>query len=210
MATPKDRTPKKITKRIEKFCLLLIGGISQEDAYRASFSVSPKATKASVKQTAHKLANAPIVKARLDELMAPVVAKVQLSRERWLQELIDCALFDPRELFDSHGNCLEVKDLSDRAARAIASFDQVENFEGKGESLRATGYTRKFKLVDKLKALELVGKACKFYEEADSDNSKIPRSLTLTFVDKRSPFAPQPAVTAEVVPIPKVKFVTSR
>lgn len=204
MATPKDRTPKRITARIEKFCLFLLGGIDQSDAFRAAFRVSPKTTKASVRQQAHKLANAPIVKARLDALMQPVRSKVQLERERWLREVVNCALFDPRELFDAHGNCIEIKDLPDGAACAVASFEQFEEFEGKGESRKATGYTRRFKLVDKLKALELAGKAFKFYEDEGSGD-KGPKHYTVTFVDKRSPYIEQPAqVTVE---IPKVKFV---
>lgn len=198
----------RITPTVERFCLNLMRGLKGPEAYQLAYKCNYKpatlATKACI------LAKEPLVVARMAELMAPVIAEVQITRKRWLQELVDCALFDARKMFDAHGNCLEVTELPDREAKCISSFEQFEEFEGKGESRKATGYTRRFKMVDKLKALELVGKACKFYEEDDPDGSKIPRSLTVTFVDKRSPYAP-PSVTAEVVPVaPKVKFVPSR
>lgn len=197
---------KHLTPRNERFVLALFTGAKQIDAYITAYKPSAKANRGTLHNKANKLAKDPKIKARLAELMAPVVAKVQLTRERWLQEVVACAIFDPRELFDSHGNCIEIKDLPDHAAPAIASFEQFEEFEGKGEDRRATGYTRKFKLVDKLKALELAGKAYKFYEEGDPGD-KTPKHYTVTFVDKRSPYAPPPPVTVEV---PKVKFVTGR
>jgi phage terminase small subunit len=41
----------------------------------------------------------------------------------------------------------------------------VEEFHGRGENRKRIGFTKKFKLADKLKALELFGKATGFYVE---------------------------------------------
>jgi len=88
-----------------------------------------------------------------------------ISRERWLLEIKRCAFFDPRKFFDSHGNPLEIKDLDDDSAPAIAGFEFFEEFTGKGESRIATGYTKKFKLVNKRQALELFGRAVGHYTD---------------------------------------------
>lgn len=99
--------------------------------------------------------------------------KVSYSRERWLLEIQRVAFFDPRKLFDTHGNPREIAELDDDAAPAIAGFEFFEEFEGRGENRVKAGYTRKFKLADKLRALELYGKATGF------TGDEAARSLTL-------------------------------
>lgn len=199
---------KHLTPRNERFALELFKGTTLIDAYIKAYNPSSKTQRQTLRNSATKLAHNPKIKARVAELMEPVIQNALLTKERWLQEVVNCALFDPRELFDSHGNCIEIKELPDNVAAAIAGFEQFEEFEGRGESRKATGYTRKFKLIDKLKALELAGKAYKFYEEGDANGSKIPHNLNITFTDRRSPH-----ITATVEPQPiaeQVAFVPSR
>jgi hypothetical protein len=43
------------------------------------------------------------VRARIVELMAPVIAEAQMSRTEWLQWLTKCCRFDPRKFFDATG-----------------------------------------------------------------------------------------------------------
>ncbi len=114
------------------------------------------------------------VRARVAELMQPVIAKAQLTREQWLESIARLAMFDPRKMFDAHGNPKEITDLDDNEAAAIAGFEFTKEFAGaqkkKGEDVEssgrvAVGYTKKFKLADKLRALELYGKAQCFYAD---------------------------------------------
>ena len=130
----------------------------------------------------------PKVTARIAELMQPVIAKARLSREQWLEHLARLILFDPRKMFDNHGNPLEITELSDNEASAIAGFEFYEDFAGKGEARKAVGYTRKFRLADKLKALELYGKAQCYYAEkmeltgADGKPIEANHTITVEFV----------------------------
>jgi hypothetical protein len=113
-----------------------------------------------------------------------VIQTVQLTYARWLQEVDRVAIFDPRKLFDTHGNPIDIPALGDDEAAVIAGFEICEEFSGKGANRVPVGYTRKFKLVDKLKALELAGKARKFMEQDDgeSDESKLKKSIQVVFV----------------------------
>ena len=43
------------------------------------------------------------VRARIAELMAPVIAEAQMSRTEWLEWLTKCCRFDPRKMFDANG-----------------------------------------------------------------------------------------------------------
>lgn len=111
----------------------------------------------------------PILKAQQQAL----AVKGGVTREQWLEEIRKLAFFDPRKFFDNHGNPIEVCALDDESAPAIAGFEFTEEYltakspgsvEKPAEHI-ATGYTKKFKLTDKLKALELYGKATGFFPQ---------------------------------------------
>lgn len=156
-----DTTSRPLTRQQEAFCLFVLAGDNQSDAYRKAFNCRRMKAK-TVHECASKLMAHPKVTARVAELMQPVIAKARLTREQWLERLARLIFFDPRKLFDSHGNPLEITELGDNEASAIAGF---EFFTGKGEERKPCGYTRKFKLADRLRALELYGRAQCYYAE---------------------------------------------
>lgn len=157
-------TSRALTRQQEAFCLFVLAGDNQSDAYRKAFDCRRMKAK-TVHECASKLMAHPKVTARVAELMQPVIAKARLTREQWLERLARIALFDPRNMFDSHGNPLEITELQDNEASAITDFEFYEDFTGKGDSRKAAGYTRRFKLADRLRALELYGKAQCYYAE---------------------------------------------
>ena len=121
----------------------MLAGDNQTDAYRKAFNCRRMKAK-TVHECASKLMAHPKVTARVAELMQPVIAKARLTREQWLERLARIVLFDPRKMFDSHGNPIEITELGDNEASAIAGFEFYEDFAGKGEERKAVGYTRKF------------------------------------------------------------------
>jgi len=153
------------TAKVERFCIEVVRpGNSLSDAYRIAFK--PKnCTAKTINEMASRLRKTGKVDARIAELMAPIATAAQDEKTRWLEKVRRCAMFDVRKMFDSHGNPIEIKDLDDDSAPAIAGFEFFEEFAGKGESRIAVGYTKKFKLVDPLRALELYGKAVGFYTD---------------------------------------------
>jgi hypothetical protein len=112
-------------------------------------------------------------------------------------------------MFDSHGNLLEICDMPQHVRRAVAGFEIVENFEGKGESRKAVGHTKKFKFLDKLKALKLIGEALGYLDTVPVPGEHN-RQIDIVFVspDGKKSMAPQPP--SVINPIPEVKFVSSR
>lgn len=147
------------------------------------------------------------VKARVEELKAPVEAKVRLTYERWLREIDRCATYDVRKMFDTHGNPKEIVDLDDDSAPAIAGYEFTEDFVGKKDETRtAVGYTKKVKLIDKIRALELAGKARGYYEEIDA--SKLVPQIQVVFVNAAQPGS-APGRIDEAAPI-EVAFVRRR
>lgn len=105
------------------------------------------------------------IDARIAKSKEQLAARVMITKERWTREIACLALVDPGKYFDTHGNPIEICALPASARRALAGFEFYEDFEGKGESRKAVGYTRKFKWHDKIRALELLGKALGYYVE---------------------------------------------
>lgn len=159
--------PVKLTRKEEAFCRVLIADptLSQSDAYRITFK--PKRMKRdTIYVRASELMAKSKIKVRIDELKQAAAQKAQMSRERWLALVAKCCEFDPRKMFDAMGNPKEISDLDDTEAAAIEGFEFIEDFIGKKDEQRtAVGYTKKFKLNSRIRALELMGKAQKFYAE---------------------------------------------
>ncbi|RPH76590.1 MAG: terminase small subunit, partial [Nitrospiraceae bacterium] len=110
-----------------------------------------------------------MLKVVIDERLAQNAKRLAgilgITKERWVREIARLTLVDPGAYFDTHGNPIEICTLPAQARRALAGFEFYEDFEGKGESRKAVGYTRKFKWHDKIRALELLGKALGYYTE---------------------------------------------
>lgn len=83
--------------------------------------------------------------------------KLDISHERWLASLAQCAYADPRQLFDSKGFIKPPQEISDELAQAI---EQVE-VTVVGENIMSYRY----RLVSKAKSQELLGKAMKWLEQ---------------------------------------------
>lgn len=175
-----------MTSKQERFCQEIVKGKTQSDAYRVAFK--PKRMKAtSLHVKASVLAGSDKVRLRLAELMAPIKAETKLTAERWQLELDRLALGDVRKLFDTHGNPLDIPDLGDDEAPCIAGFEIVEEFSGSGKDRVPVGYTRKFKLVDKLRALELAGKTRGYYVEKQKVEVGITVEHLVSLITKKAP-----------------------
>ena len=166
MASNGKKTEKPLTFKQEAFCQGVVKGLMQIEAYRAAYNCS-KTTQKSVTELASRAMKDVNLISRIKELRAPGLERVTKNYAEWLQEVERVAFFDVRKLFDGHGNPIEVCDLSDDVAPAIAGFEIEEVFVGKktDETRVPAGYTRKYKLANKLQALELFGRATGFYQE---------------------------------------------
>ena len=172
--------------RLEAFCKAIVSGKSQSDAYRLAFKPK-RMKKESLHVKACVFAKTDKVKLRIAELMVPIKAETKLTAERWQLELDRCALGDVRKMFDTHGNPLDIHALGDDEAPCIAGFEILEEFEGRGEDRTPIGYTRKYKLVDKLKALELAGKTRGYYVEKHEVKATVTVEYLVELITKKVP-----------------------
>ena len=107
---------------------------------------------------------------------------------------------DVRKMFDVHGNPIEITELGPNEAAAVAAFEVCEDFSGTGEARKTIGYTRRVKMADKLKALELYGKAMAYSGDKEvGESASAPLAVTVNFVDapKRQQLPPPAAVIGD-------------
>lgn len=87
--------------------------------------------------------------------------KYDLSADRIKQELARLCFSDPGKLFNVDGSAKPITDLDEDSRRAIAGFEVAELFTGSGEERAAAGYIKKYKFVDKNRALETAARVQK-------------------------------------------------
>lgn len=108
-----------------------------------------------------------------------------------IEELRHQAFLDPADLFDNEGKLLDVPAMPERARRAIAGLDlehvktsttrKGESKEEADEELEVeVESTKKVKLNDKLKALELLGRYLKMFTDASERTVARVRVIDLT------------------------------
>jgi hypothetical protein len=85
--------------------------------------------------------------------------------EKVLHELRRIGFSDIREIFRDDGSLKSPKDWPKDVALAVSSVEVDELFDGVGRERRQVGETKKLKLWDKMRALELLGKNLKLFTE---------------------------------------------
>jgi phage terminase small subunit len=187
-------TIRNLSPKEEAFCLAIVEGMSESDAYRKAYR--PQRAKAkTINEMASRLMARPKIRARVAELMQPVIQRARMTREQWVEALAAICFADVRKMFDIHGNPIEITELGPNEAAAVAAFEVCEDFSGSGEARKTVGYTRRVKMADKLKALEMYGKAMAYSTEREAGvAAAAPLAVTVNFVD------PRPSAEADDAP----------
>ena len=81
------RSKMSLTPKQEKFAQYVATGITQSDAYRASYSVGEDTLPETVNNLAYKLMQNSDIRARVEEIRKPIVEKAQITLQAHLEEL---------------------------------------------------------------------------------------------------------------------------
>jgi hypothetical protein len=159
-----------LTPKEEAFCLAIVEGLSKSDAYRKAYKPQ-RAKPKTIHEKASRMMARGKVRARISELMLPVIAKVQMDRTEWLQRLTRCCRFDPRKIFDAQGKPRPITELEDNEAAAIEQYELHAEVPLPDGSRKA--FTVKIKFSDRLSALALLGKACHWYADRPEETGRV-------------------------------------
>jgi phage terminase small subunit len=137
---------------------------ARQQRFVLEYQVDQVATQAAIRAgysagTAHvqgsRLLSNVKVREAIAKAQAKAAGKAEVSVERVLKEYARIAFLNPQDLYDVDGCLLNVKDMPEDAARAIAGLEEevIYGSDGEGRKLDV-GRLKKIRLTGKIPALE--------------------------------------------------------
>jgi phage terminase small subunit len=113
-------------------------------------------------QIAWTLLHRPLVAEALERDVSERLKRLGDRADATIEELLKIGHFDIRKLFNTDGSLKPPVEWDDATAAAVAGLQVVE-LEGRGEGQAKIGQVKKLKMLDKTKALELLGRHQKLF-----------------------------------------------
>lgn len=151
---------KKLNPKQERFCV----------EYSADHNGTQAAIRAGYSEkTAYSLAERLLRKVEIKKRVVAIDAKhtesVDLKADAVLRALMEIAFADIAEAFNDDGTLKRLKEMPQSIRRCIAGVDVEELFAGSGQERTMVGYVKKFRMWDKVKALEKLGQHLDLFVE---------------------------------------------
>lgn len=154
-----------MTDAQKRFCDEYLIDLNATRAYKVAYPNCKKDETASAAGS-RMLGNVK-VKEYISEKQKEIEKRTEVTQDMIINELAKIAFIDIRGLYDDKGNLKHIKDIDANIAGAISSLETLEEYSGYGDNREKTGDTQKVKLLDKTKALELLGKHLGMFKETN-------------------------------------------
>ena len=154
-----------MTNAQKRFCDEYLIDLNATRAYKVAYPNCKKDETASAAGS-RMLGNVK-VKEYISEKQKEIEKRTEVTQDMIINELAKIAFIDIRGLYDDKGNLKHIKDIDANIAGAISSLETLEEYSGYGDNREKTGDTQKVKLLDKTKALELLGKHLGMFKETN-------------------------------------------
>lgn len=112
----------------------------------------------------------PEIQAAVQAAMEERSKATNITKERVLQEYAKLAFFDARKLFEKDGKPIDITNLDDDTAAALVGLDVQDVYEFDGDKKKFVGYLKKYKLADKLGALNSIAKHLGMFDDKESEH----------------------------------------
>jgi phage terminase small subunit len=144
--------------------------VASNDRAAAAIAAGYSPARASI--TAYELLQRPNVAKAHAEAMRRVRDEVEqatgVTLANTVQMIAKLAFFDPRKFFKPDGSPIPINELDPDTAAALAGIEVLEEFKGAGADRVFVGYTKKFKLIERVKSLDMLMKHLGGYEKDNS------------------------------------------
>lgn len=161
------KAPKKLTDKQKIFCREYIVDLNAtQAAIRAGYS--EKTAKDIGCQNLAKLN----IQTEIAELMENREERLDVSADNVVRELMNIAMSDIGAIFNDDGSIKPLSEIPKDVRKAIAGIDVFEELEGRGKDQELIGFTKKVRLWDKNKALEMLGRHLKMFTDKIQVNEK--------------------------------------
>lgn len=161
------------------------GLTQQQRLFVSAYLVERNATKAATtagyseataQQQGSRLLSNVVIKTAIDAAESEIIEKVRvetgITLERTLREIAKGAFFDPRKFFHPDGSPVDITELDDETAAALAGMEVIEQFEGVGENRKFIGYLKKYKVSDRKGYLDMLMKHLGGYKKDNEQGAE--------------------------------------
>lgn len=145
-----------MTNAQKRFCDEYLIDLNATRAYKVAYPNCRKDETASAAGS-RMLGNVK-VQEYISEKQKEIERRTEVTQDMVIKELAKIAFLDIRKLYTENGQLKNVADIDDDTAGAISSLETLEEYDGYGDEREKIGDTQKVKLLDKTKALELLGR----------------------------------------------------
>ena len=153
--------PNQLTQLHIRFCEHYVanGGNAKQAMLDAGYSPT------TADSASGFLLTKPIVRDYIARLQVPRRRKIEATADRVLEELCRIAFSDPRELYDEWGRLRPIHELEDHVAATVSEVkEEIISRKGDSDDEKEVR-TKRVKLWDKMKALEMLAKHLKLYAD---------------------------------------------
>lgn len=122
-------------------------------------------SKTRAKATANNLIHSPVVREALQKKMDERSNRTQIKADRILEELSFIAFSDIGNLFTESNTLKNLDAIDEKHRKTVSSVEVYDEFEFAHGNKSKIGETKKIKMWDKLRALELLGKHLRLFAD---------------------------------------------
>lgn len=159
-----------MTDAQKRFCDEYLIDLNATRAYKVAYLRCKKDETANVNGS--KLLRNAKVQEYISERMKEREQRTEITQDMVIKELAKIAFLDIRKLYTENGQLKNIADMDSETAGAISSLETLEEYEGYGDDREKIGDTQKVKLLDKTKALELLGRHLGIFNDKIDVNVK--------------------------------------
>ena len=151
-----------MTNAQKRFCDEYLIDLNATRAYKVAYPNCKK------DETARANGSRLLTKANIQIYVADKIKereqRTEITQDMVIKELAKIAFLDIRKLYTENGQLKNIADMDSETAGAISSLETLEEYEGYGDE--------KVKLLDKTKALELLGRHLGIFNDKIDVNVK--------------------------------------
>lgn len=159
-----------MTDAQKRFCDEYLIDLNATRAYKVAY---PRCKK---EETANAASSRMLRNVKVQEYISKkqqeIEKRTEITQDMVIKELAKIAFLDIRKLYTENGQLKNIADIDSDTAGAISQLETLEEYEGYGDNREKIGDTQKVKLLDKTKALELLGRHLGIFNDKIDINVK--------------------------------------
>lgn len=160
-----------MTEKQQIFCNEYLIDFNATRAYKKAY---PNCQKDKVaRANSSRLLTKANIKEYIDQKTREKEERAEITQNDIIKQLARIAFGDIRRLYNDNGAMKNITEIDDDTAAAISGIETFQEFDGRGDDKEYIGDTKKVKMTERTKALELLGKHFgMFKDKVEIDQSK--------------------------------------